>query len=101
MEQRKEYRRRVLKRAKLSFNGGFSSVECVVRNVTEDGAFIEFSDGVIVPEKFRLHNELDGFDVDCEIVRRRGNSAGVKFSGEKEIYDAKRFQILTPHDSLE
>ena len=94
MEQRKTDRRRVLKKARLSYKDGAYSIDCVLRNVTEEGAYIDFPDATLVPDKFRIHNELDGFAVDCEVVRRRGNSAGVKFVGEIERFRPKRVQVV-------
>lgn len=94
MEKRKDTRRRILKGARLSFNNKFCVVDCVLRNITEHGAFLEFSDAVLVPDKFRLHNEMDGYDVDCEVVRRVRNSVGVQFAGEKEYYKPKRIQTV-------
>lgn len=95
MERRKTARRRVLKRARLSYKDGAFSIDCVLRNITEDGALIDLPVGIMVPDKFRIHNELDGFAVDCEVARRIGNSAGVKFVGERELFQPKRIQVVS------
>lgn len=94
MERHNERQKRVPKRAKISFNNGFCVVQCVIRNMTEEGAFLDFSDALVVPEKFRLYNGFDGFDVNCAIVRRLGNSADVKFVGPRKNYCPKRVQVI-------
>lgn len=54
-------------------------MHAVLKNHSETGAFIEFSDTVLLPNEFTMHNELDGYRVDCRVVRRSGNTAGVTF----------------------
>jgi hypothetical protein len=90
-------RRKVLKGARIGFNHEFSSVECVIRNLSETGAFVVVNDGILVPNHFTLFNDLDGYKVDCEIVWRHGNSFGVHFVGPKSAMSSKRTQILNEY----
>lgn len=85
----------MLKRAKYSFSQKFCASECVIKNLSETGALLEFPDGMLVPDRFKLHNELDGYDIDCEIVRRVGNAAGVRFVGERTPAKRIRHQVIT------
>ena len=48
-ERRAEVRRRVLKGAVLSFNRGFSSFECVVRNLSDGGARLSLGETFALP----------------------------------------------------
>ncbi len=66
----------------------------MLRNISDGGALIDFADGALVPDHFVLHNEMDGYKVDCEIVRRIGNSAGIAFIGPKEPIKATRRQVI-------
>jgi len=88
-------RRRVLKGARIGFNHEYSSVECVIRNISETGAFITVEDGILVPNQFTLFNELDRFKVDCEIVWRHGNAFGAHFCGDKVPIASTRAQVLS------
>ena len=94
MEKRSVTRRRVLKRVRVSFLDGACAVECILRNVSDTGALIEVTDGLLIPDQFTLHNELDRYKVDCEVVRRVGKTVGIKFIGEKAVINSSRVQIV-------
>ena len=53
-ERRAALRRRVLKGATVSFNNGYSSFECVVRNQSEGGARLSFAETFALPIAFWL-----------------------------------------------
>ncbi len=94
MEKRGVSRRRVLKRVRVSFLDGACAVDCLLRNDSDAGAYIEITDGLLIPDLFTLHNEMDQYKVDCEVVRRVGKTVGVKFVGEKVAIDATRVQVI-------
>lgn len=88
-------RKRTLKGAHIAFNNGFSTVECIVKNISETGAYITVKNGILIPDRFELRNELDGFKVDCEIKWRKGNAFGAVFCGEKTPVKFPRAQIIS------
>lgn len=94
MDKRQSTRRRVLKRIHVSFSEKNVGVECILRNLSEHGALIEFTDSLLIPSRFLLHNEWDGYKVDCEIVKRTKNLAGVKFIGQKQPITPTRRQVI-------
>ena len=53
-EVRRDERVRAFLRARIIFNGGNSSVECIIKNFSASGAKIELSDAVAVPSEFDL-----------------------------------------------
>jgi hypothetical protein len=53
-DRRGAVRRRVLKGARLSFNRGYAVFDCVVRNMSENGARLNFGDASAVPSRFEL-----------------------------------------------
>lgn len=57
-ERRAAIRRRVLKGAVLSFNRGYTTFECVVRNVSDNGAQISLGETFSLPEHLLL--SIDG-----------------------------------------
>jgi len=94
-------RARVLKSAIASFNQNFSSAPCVVRNLSQTGARIEFTDATLVPGQFELHVEIDGYKVDCRRIWTRGNVCGVVFVSARRPTRIHRVQILkTSQDAL-
>ncbi len=94
MTKRESDRRRVLKGITISFGNNFCVSNGIMRNISETGAYIEFTDSFLVPDNFTIFNDLDGYKVDCRVVRRDGNSAGFEFVGEKEIHSPTRMQVV-------
>lgn len=82
-EKRSSRRTRVLKSAVATFHSGFSGVPCVVRNLSDTGARVEFRDAAAIPEKFELHVEMDGFKVECRRVWVAGRHCGVQFCSDR------------------
>jgi hypothetical protein len=54
MDRRAARRQRVLKGATLSFNSGYSTFECVVRNLSKEGAQLSLAETFGLPARFRL-----------------------------------------------
>ncbi len=83
-----------MKGVRVSFNDKFCTVECILRDISECGALLDFTDGAIIPNNFIMHNEMDGYKVKCRIIRRIGNTIGVAFSSQKQPIKATRKQII-------
>lgn len=83
MEERRRARRlRALKGAKISFNGGNSVIDCLVRNQSETGARLKVEMTVALPERFSLAIVENGELVpqrDCEVAWRTATEIGVRF----------------------
>lgn len=78
VEQRVEHRRRVLKSGTLYFNGGNAIFDCVVRNLTDDGAMLEMGETTGVPKSFELKID-DNEPVSSAIMWRTKKRIGLKF----------------------
>lgn len=87
-------RRRVLKKGVLGIGGQFAAQPCVVRNMSETGARIEFTGLLALPRNVTLHIETDGFKVMCETVWQRPPYAGLRFIGDKETTALARRQVV-------
>ena len=78
VEKRRVVRHRTLKSAKIVFNNGHSTIDCVVRNLTELGARVRAVTIVGVPDKFEL--SLVGKDPRaCHVIWRTAQELGVAF----------------------
>lgn len=78
VERRNAIRRRILKGGVLSFNKGYSTFECVVRNVSDSGARISLGETFALPNAFKLH--VDGSPARfAEICWRSPMALGVRF----------------------
>ena len=77
-ERRTSMRQRVLRAARLRFDGGTDGVDCVVRDISTGGAqlFVLSVNGI--PSEFKL--ELDEIPArDCFVRWRQPNTLGVVF----------------------
>ncbi len=63
---------------KIIFNYGQSSIDCVVRRLSEEGATLEMQSGLGVPDRFQL--TLAGRDIlSCRVIWRSDRQVGVSF----------------------
>jgi hypothetical protein len=77
-ERRKHRRSRVLKSAKLIL-GSSSVIDCVVRNLTNNGARIVVDNSIILPEHLQLTFDGGRTSYACRVVWRRLNETGLEF----------------------
>lgn len=52
---------------------------CILRNISADGALLEFSSFPPPENSFRLTIDADGIDAICDVRHRRNNAVGVSF----------------------
>ena len=63
---------------KIIFNYGQSTIDCVVRRLTDEAATLEMQSGLGVPDRFQLR--LEGRDIQsCRMVWRSDRQVGVAF----------------------
>lgn len=87
-------RPRSLKRGKLVFQRGLRSVPCIVRNLSENGAKLEFEQAFLLPPEFVLQIDLEDFEVTCEKRWADGLRCGVEFISAKRRVGKLRSQVL-------
>jgi len=79
--RRDHSRRTVIKGAMIVFNGRKSSLNCRVRDLSDDGARLDFSTPQLIPHEFELH--ISGSPARlCSLRWARGTMAGVHFVTE-------------------
>lgn len=78
-ERRSRHRQRVLKGAVISFNGGYSTFECLVRNQTEHGVRLSLAESHALPPSFSL-SIMKGPARAVAIVWRGHEGVGVRFA---------------------
>ena len=77
-EKREAPRHRVLKHGVLAFDGG-GSVDCMVRNISPNGARLDVASPIGLPEAFTLLIEVDHFKRHCHTVWSHDKLIGVVF----------------------
>ncbi len=70
--------RKVLKTGRIEFAG--SSLDCVVRSLSETGAGLEITSPLWFPDSFTLVIESDGLIRSCRIAWRADRRVGVIFA---------------------
>ncbi|MCK1361253.1 sensor domain-containing diguanylate cyclase [Bradyrhizobium sp. 199] len=70
--------------AKIFFNFGQSSIDCVVRRLSEEAATLEMESGLGVPERFQLR--LAGREIlACRVIWRSDRQVGVALGAEDQV----------------
>ncbi len=82
IERRKAQRLRSLLGGRVSFNQSHSTLDCVVRNLSEDGALLQVSDAVALPASFDLEVAKHQRSYIARIRWRDGERVGVAFESQ-------------------
>lgn len=53
--------RRVFKAGLISFNAGYSTIDCTVRGLSDQGASLDVTSTAGIPQRFKLQIGADGF----------------------------------------
>jgi hypothetical protein len=78
--KKREARKSLRQSGWITLEGGFAARQCVVQDISSSGAQIMVDDANVLPAKLRLAFARDArTGRNCEVVWRRGKSAGVKF----------------------
>lgn len=78
MKQRNSQRRRSLIGARIISNNGFSSLDCLVRDISETGARLKVENSVAIPDQFSLALS-DGRSFPATVRWRRVDMIGISF----------------------
>jgi PilZ domain len=70
---------RTLIAAKISFNNGQSTLDCLIRNLSDTGAKLIVSAAIALPDGFDLLIPQKSVTRRVRIVWRRGEAMGVRF----------------------
>jgi hypothetical protein len=78
--KKREARKSLRQAGWITLEGGFAARHCVVQDISSAGAKITVDDSSVLPSRLRLAFSRDArTGRNCEVVWRRGKSAGVKF----------------------
>jgi hypothetical protein len=79
MERRKAPRQKSLLRGCIYFNNRRSAVDCLIRDISSDGARLVFSDATAVPDIVDLYIPQKEQTLRSRVKWRHGQEAGVSF----------------------
>jgi hypothetical protein len=80
-ERRHKPRLRTLRAGKILFNNKRSVIDCMVRNVSTNGACLMVASVVGIPSGFDLLIEGESASRPCNMIWHAPNKIGVEFSG--------------------
>jgi hypothetical protein len=75
----REPRKRALLAARIVFNNGSSTVDCQLRNISENGARLALFGAATLPEEFELRLPEQGYTRRVRVVWQRGTDIGVRY----------------------
>jgi hypothetical protein len=78
-ERRKLHRGRTYLGGRIVFNNRCSTLDCLVRNLSQDGAKVVFSHAVAVPGEFDVAIHRKGESRRARVVWRDETHAGIRF----------------------
>ena len=89
-ERRASVRHRALKEAKVVLHD-WSTIDCIVRNLSEGGARLDFSDPIALPDHFEVLFIGTNMLVPADRIWERGVTAGVRFTGPGKSAPPRKF----------
>jgi hypothetical protein len=93
-DRRQAQRRRVLKGGVVAFNDHYSSLPCIVRDISETGARLRIEGSMNAPDRFDLIIEIDGLEASCEVVSRKASELAVRFVSPPRRVAPRRAQVV-------
>jgi len=79
-ERRKQFRHRTYLGALVSLGSKLGCMDCLVRNLSDDGAMIEFDERRVLPQRFELKIRNGQERFRGVVIWRENQRAGVLFS---------------------
>jgi hypothetical protein len=79
LKPRQSPRRKSFLRGRIYFNNGHGVIDCLIRDMSEHGARLSFSDFVSIPDNFELHIPQTMQTLRAAAQWRRGIYVGVVF----------------------
>jgi len=88
-ERRHAGRRKSFLRGLVYFDNKHGALSCLVRDLSDEGARIIFSENITVPETFDLHILQRKQTLRARVTWRRGDEIGLGFPGADAATEAK------------
>jgi hypothetical protein len=85
MDNRRAPRHRSFLQGRIYFNNRRSSVDCLIRDISETGAKLMFSHAVSTPEALELYIPNKDATFRARVQWRRGDEVGVAFLTEQDM----------------
>jgi len=84
LERRRLVRKKSFLRGSITFNNGHGAVDCLIRNISDLGAHVTFSDTVTIPDVVDLYIPQKEQTVRARVLWRHGHDLGMSFPEAEE-----------------
>ena len=81
-ERRKSHRQRMLQGGKIVYGRSALLIDCMIRDLSDEGARLKVANARDVPDNIRLFNSSDNTVIDAEVVWRSPREVGIRFNGQ-------------------
>ena len=82
-DRRALVRHKTFIKGRIYFNNGLSSMDCIVRDLTEGGSRLEVSETVALPDVFELYLPNKDEYFHAKVEWRKANSLGISWASEQ------------------
>ena len=93
VDRRRAGRPRALLAGKLANEDATSTLDCVIRNISADGAMIETTTPQMVPGQLHLVQVTEGVAWDAQVIWRRGNRIGLSLGDRHDLRETTEKQL--------
>ncbi|MDO9222385.1 MAG: PilZ domain-containing protein [Caulobacter sp.] len=93
VDRRRAGRHRALLTGKLANEDATTTIDCVIRNISDTGAMIETSTPHLIPNRLHLVQIKDGTAWDVEVIWRRGNRIGLTLGDRHDLRESTDRQL--------
>lgn len=93
IERRHRQRHRALLAGKLANDDASTTIDCTIRNLSNDGAMIETTTPHLIPSHLHLVQIKEGIAWDAEVIWRRGNRVGLALLDRHDLRETTDKQL--------
>ena len=83
IERRALVRHKTFMKGRIYFNNRLSSIDCIVRDVTDSGSRLEVSQSVALPDAFEIYLPTRNEYFHAKVKWRKGCNLGISWNSEK------------------
>ena len=85
IERRAHPRHKTFIKGRIYFNNRLSSMDCIVRDIGEQGSRLEFSESVTLPDVFELYLPNKDEYFQAHVIWRKGPNIGIAWTAETSL----------------
>jgi hypothetical protein len=93
VERRRNQRQRALLTGKLATDQASITIDCVIRNLSAEGALVETPSPHLIPNELHLLQVREGIAWDARVIWRRGNKVGLELLERHDLRETTARQL--------